>query len=206
MGGSRSSFERPSAGPALLTGGVLGLAWSASLRGWMVQLAGPDSTFTWWGTFALILLPGVLVGGLLGWAEYLRRCGGRRWWRWLAMSPVLFSVALADPKNFTALITTGLGGGAIGVVLIALLGGYALAPRGRAWSRALTGALAVTLIIAAGLITTSVQPLATPRGAWTALYLPSLLLVLCGACSIPHRPVLPAQHPEPPSTPSRPPG
>ena len=56
-------------------GGICGLAWSASLRGWMTQLAGTESSFTWTGTFLLVLLPGVLVGGLLGWAEALRQSG-----------------------------------------------------------------------------------------------------------------------------------
>lgn len=119
----------------ITVGGVCGLAWSASLRGWMAQLAGAESSFSWLGTFLLVLLPGVLVGGLLGWAESLRRSGGRRRWRWPAFAPVLFALAIADPK-FTTLIHTGMGG-----------------------------------------------------GAWAAIYLPSLLLVLCMACSIPHRPL-----------------
>ena len=90
-------------------GGICGLAWSASLRGWMTQLAGTESSFTWTGTFLLVLLPGVLVGGLLGWAEALRQSCGHRRWRWVALAPALFIIALADPQNFTALIQTGMG-------------------------------------------------------------------------------------------------
>ena len=86
-----------------------GLAWSASLRGWMTQLAGTESSFTWTGTFLHVLLPGVLVGGLLGWAEALRQSCGHRRWRWVALAPALFIIALTDPQNFTALIQTGMG-------------------------------------------------------------------------------------------------
>jgi hypothetical protein len=46
-------------------GSLLGLTWSASLRGWMVDVAGDESAFTWTGTFLCLLLPGALVGGLL---------------------------------------------------------------------------------------------------------------------------------------------
>ena len=170
-------------------GGICGLAWSASLRGWMTQLAGAESSFTWTGTFLLVLLPGVLVGGLLGWGEALRQLGGRRRWQWLALAPALFLIALADPQIFSALIQTGFGGGAIGVVLVGLLGGYALAPRGPAWSRVAAGIFAMAGIAISGFMTSGVQPIATAHGAWAAVYLPSLLLVFCVACSIPHRPL-----------------
>jgi hypothetical protein len=38
-------------------------------------------------------------------------------------------------------------------------------------------------------MTSDVHPIATAHGAWAAVYLPSLLLVLWLACSIPHRPL-----------------
>jgi hypothetical protein len=38
-------------------GALLDLIWAAGLRGWMVELAGDDSTFTWTGTFLCLLLP-----------------------------------------------------------------------------------------------------------------------------------------------------
>jgi hypothetical protein len=192
---SRRVSEVRSSVPLVSLGGICGLAWSASLRGWMVQLAGDSSSFTWTGTFLLVLLPGVLAGGLLGWAEGLRRSGGRRGWRWLALAPALFAVAIADPKNFTALIDSGMGGGSLGVVLIGLLGGYALAPRGPVWSRVLTGSIAVIGILGSGFVTGDVQPIATAHGAWAAVYLPSLLVVLCVASSIPHRPTTSAPTP-----------
>ena len=57
----------------MLLGAVVGLAWAASLRGFMMALAGPDSTFT--GTFGIIIPTGIVVGVLLGWAEHQRRTG-----------------------------------------------------------------------------------------------------------------------------------
>jgi hypothetical protein len=59
----------------ILVGAVIGLAWAASLRGFMMVLAGPDSTFTYTGTFGVIIPTGTLVGALLGWAEHQRRTG-----------------------------------------------------------------------------------------------------------------------------------
>ena len=61
----------------ILVGAVPGLTWAAALRGYMMQLAGPTSTFTFSGTFGIILPTGTLVGALLGWAEYQRRAGRR---------------------------------------------------------------------------------------------------------------------------------
>jgi hypothetical protein len=53
----------------ILHGAIFGLAWAASLRGFMMALAGPDSTFSFAGTFGIIIPAGVVVGALLGWAE-----------------------------------------------------------------------------------------------------------------------------------------
>ena len=60
----------------ILTGAILGLTWAASLRGYMMQLAGPTSTSTFTGTFGVILPSCVLTGAVLGWAEH-QRCSGR---------------------------------------------------------------------------------------------------------------------------------
>ena len=119
---STATVAQDSARPLVLAGAVVGLTWAAGLRGWMIQMAGDESQFHWYGTFALLLAPGLLVGALIGLAEHRRRSGGSRS-PWLALSPCLFLAALADAAIFKALITNGFGGGAIGVVLFGLAGG-----------------------------------------------------------------------------------
>jgi hypothetical protein len=179
---------------AIAFGALLGLTWAASLRAYMVEFAGSGSHVDWAGTFAQILLPGLLVGALLGLAEYFRRSGGRRGWRWLAAAPVLFVLAPQfTPGAFTDLVTTGIGGGSIAVPLIGVLGGYAIARRGPAWARILTGSLAVVLI-AAGAASPYFIPRAVAwpdaRATWVGVLSASLMVLLAFACSIPHRPVV----------------
>jgi hypothetical protein len=162
----------------------------------MVELAGPASTFGWWGTFGAILLPGAAVGGLLGWAEALRRTGGRPGWRWLALAPLAFAIApLLMPGAVAALLTQGLGGGAIAVALMAIGGGYALSHRGPLWVRLLCGlvsaALATALALAGPGIAGAALAITEPRGAWVAVLAASFIMVLALASSIPHR----ATHP-----------
>ena len=107
-------------------GAVLGLTWAAALRGYMMQLAGPTSTFTFSGTFGIILPAGALVGALLGWAEYQRRTGRRH--------PLLIgaSLLLAILPN---LLTAGLDLAPAGLALSAMVGGYAVSGRGTLWVR-----------------------------------------------------------------------
>jgi hypothetical protein len=76
--------------PFLLVGATCGLAWASGLRGFLAMIAGTDSDVSWSGTFLWVLLPGTATGALLGWAEHLRRTGGRPGWRWVAASPLLF--------------------------------------------------------------------------------------------------------------------
>jgi hypothetical protein len=180
--------------PLVAIGMTCGVAWAAGFRGYMVELAGPASTFDWWGTFGAILLPGALVGGLLGWAEALRRTGGRRGWRWLALAPLAFAVApLLMPGAIGALLTEGLGGGAIAVALMAIGGGYALSRRGPLWARLACGlvsaALAAALALAGPGIAGPALAVTEPRGAWVAVLAASFIRVLALAASIPHRPV-----------------
>ncbi|MDN4611537.1 hypothetical protein [Arthrobacter burdickii] len=161
----------------------------------MGEVAGAESDVTWVGTLAGVLGPGVAVGALLGWAEHLRQTGGRRGWRWLALTPLLFIVApLAMPGALAALVTTGIGGGAIMVPLIGLAGGYALSGRGRVWTRAACGLLALSIIplwaVMAPLAGGSALAVGTPRGALVALHFYALLAVLSLACSAPFRPVV----------------
>lgn len=203
MPDKESAQEPPDAGPALhrtaplvAIGLTCGIAWAAGFRGYMVELAGPASTFGWWGTFGAILLPGAAVGGLLGWAEALRRTGGRPGWRWLALAPLAFAIApLLMPGAVAALLTQGLGGGAIAVALMAIGGGYALSRRGPLWVRLLCGlvsaALATALALAGPGIAGAALAITEPRGAWVAVLAASFIMVLALASSIPHR----ATHP-----------
>ena len=177
----------------VLLGGLCGLAWAAGLRGFMAQIVQEDSDVSWSGTFSYILLPGLLIGLLLGWAEHLRRSGGRRGWRWLALSPLLFAAILFSegPMGVLGIFEDGLGGGAIGVPLYAMAGGYALAGRGPRWGRLACGALALTAIPIWAMTVESFAgtdlAVTTPRGLWVALYYYSFLALFMVAAAIPHR-------------------
>jgi hypothetical protein len=179
----------------LLVGAVCGLAWAASLRGFMAQVAGPESGVSWSGTFGWILAPGVATGLLLALAEYIRRTGGRRGWRWLALAPLTFAgVLLPGLLDPATMFEGGIGGGAIGVPLYAMAGGYAISGRGPVVARIGCGALFLTMIPIWALTVPSFGgpglAVDTPRGLWVALYYWSLMVVLALACAIPHRPVI----------------
>ena len=177
----------------VLLGGLCGLAWAAGLRGFMAQIVHEDSSVSWSGTFGYILLPGLLIGLLLGWAEHLRRSGGRRHWRWLALSPLLFAAVLFSegPLGVLGLFEDGLGGGAIGVPLYAMAGGYAISGRGPRWGRLAGGLLALTAVPIWALTVESFAgadlAVTTPRGLWVAVYYYSFLALLMVAAAIPHR-------------------
>jgi hypothetical protein len=198
---SGAGRARPAAA-LLAIGGVCGLAWAAGLRGFMAELADSGSTVGWYGTFGQILLPGVIVGVLLGWAEHIRRTGGRRRWRWLAAAPIAFTLAVfASPDVFMAVVNGqpllggGVGGGAIAVPVFGMAGGYALSGRGPSWSRITLGVIAVAPIPGWAFASPTFGPqfaLTTPRGAWLALLYYSFMATLDLACTIPHRPVRPA--------------
>ena len=171
----------------VVTGSVIGLTWACALRGWMIHMAAAEgSAFHWLGTFALVLGPGLLVGALIGLAEHRRRTGGPRS-VWLNLAPCLFLAALVDPTIFKLLITQGIGGGAIGVVLFGLAGGYALSGRGRAWWRRTCGVFAVIGVLFMVILASDSWPLETAHGLWVGLYASSLLALLCLACAIPQR-------------------
>jgi hypothetical protein len=175
-------------------GALGGLAWAGGLRAFMSEVAGPDSGASWMGTFGWILVPGLAIGALLGWAEHLRRTGGRPGWRWFALSPLLFaSVLVSGLAHPSSMFEGGIGGGAIGVPVLGMLGGYALSRRGRLWSRLLCGALALSAIPVWALVADNVGGadlgVGTPRGAWAALLYYALLAVLALGSAIPHRPV-----------------
>jgi hypothetical protein len=147
---------------------------------------GDKSEFHWYGTFTLILAPGLFVGALIGLAEHRRRTGGSPS-PWLTLSQCLFLAALDDPTIFKALITNGIGGGAIGVVLFGLAGGYALSGRGHAWWRRTCGVSAVLGVLLMLVIVSDTAPLGTAHGTWIGLYAASLIAILGLACAIPQR-------------------
>jgi hypothetical protein len=181
--------------PSAVLGATGGVAWAASLRGWMVQVAGDESVFDWVGTFALILLPGALVGLLLGLADYARRSGGRRGWRWLAASPLLFAVAvLLQEGAVERLLSTGIGGAGLGVALLGILGGFAVSGRGPLWLRIVLGVPAAALVVVGGVASFGFDlPVAAdwePRQAWASVLFVSLMILFVFACALPHRRVV----------------
>jgi hypothetical protein len=175
--------------------GVLcGLAWACALRSFMAEVAGRESGVEWGLTFGYILLPGAVIGGLLGWAEFLRRTGDGPRRHQLAYAPLLFAAVLVpgafDPGSF---LEDGIGGGAIGVPVIAMLGGFAISGRGPRSGRILAG-LAFTAGFLVWLLTAvSVGgdsfALDTAHGLWTSTLYESLLLTFALAASVPHRPI-----------------
>ena len=113
----------------------------------------------------------MIAGALLGLAEYFRRTGGRRHWRWLALAPLAFAILpMTMPDALLALFTQGLGGGAVAVALTAIAGGFAVSGRGALWARILCGILALAVIVALVFTTSAVGgvrlALDQPRGAW----------------------------------------
>jgi len=160
----RGSLTRPATEPASLlhvkaitvraaAGAVLGLAWGAALRGWMVVLAlefGERPHFTWQGTFGGILLPAAIMGAMLGAAASVEGPSARKRSRWVILSPLLLVLgpAIATDNFIPTLVTTGMGGGAIGVALIGLSGGYAFSGNGPRKLRLAAGILAVLLTVA----------------------------------------------------------
>jgi hypothetical protein len=163
----------------ILAGAVIGLAWAASLRGFMMVLAGPDSTFTFSGTFGIIIPTGIIVGALLGWAEHQRRSGIQH--PILILAPLLIGII----PNLAA----GPDSGPISLALLAMAGGYAVSGRGPLWARIVAG-----LVNLAGIAVTFLAPkpfpdlsYTTPQGLWFDTLASSLFVVLALACSIPMR-------------------
>lgn len=188
--------DRHSATATIMVGALCGLAWAASFRAFMAEIAGGASRFDWYGTFVAILIAGVITGALLGLGEYFRRTGGRPHWRWLALAPLAFAILpLTMPDALVALFTQGLGGGAVAIALIAIAGGFAVSGRGAMWARILCGLLTTAFLVALVVTVPSVGgiglALDQPRGAWVATLAVTSVAVLCLANSIPFRRVEP---------------
>ncbi|MFG1814835.1 hypothetical protein ACGFIF_13790 [Kribbella sp. NPDC049174] len=91
------------------------------------------------------------------------------------------------------ILGSGIGGGAIAVPVYGMLGGYAIAGRGRLVPRLIAGVLAFSVVPIWVLTVGSFAPhltLDTPAGLWVALYYFSFMAMLMLACAIPHRPVV----------------
>lgn len=184
-------------GRFIAAGIALGLTWGVSLRAWMTLLAISEREapqYSWAGTFGSVILPAGIIGGVLGWAEYARRTGGRRHWRYTALAPLLFIVlvVLYQPDFFQVLFSSGLGGGAIGVVVVGLAGGYAFSRRGPLWARASAGVPTVGIVgaFAVGAAIGEAVPGREALPAFIGLTFALLMGLWIGACSIPHRAVL----------------
>jgi hypothetical protein len=137
----------------IVVGSLLGLAWGASLRAWMTLLTlhlGDPSKVTWLGTFAGVLLPTMVVGALVGLAVYSVKTSERKRWRWVILSPSLLILgpAIIQDNFLSILLKTGMGGGAIGVALVGLLGGYALSGFGPRWTRWVAALMALLFMVA----------------------------------------------------------
>ncbi|GAA2010586.1 hypothetical protein [Microbacterium ulmi] len=180
-------------GVRIAIGAICGLAWSASLRSYMAEISGSATGVNWVGTFIGILLPGVVAGAALGAATIIdaheRR--GRIALGWCAAAVLAFAVfPMLLPGQLWLFVTTGLGGGAVGVALGGLAGGYAAGGR-PTWGRIVCGLLAIVLI--AGVVASvplvggARLAVTTPRGAWVMLLAGSLMIVLMIGAAIPFR-------------------
>ena len=88
-------------------------------------------------------------------------------------------------------VTEGLGGGAVGVALTAIAGGFAISGRGALWARIVCGVIALSMVAGLVLATSAVGgvrlALDQPRGVWVATLGAACVAVLCLATSIPFR-------------------
>ncbi|MFW0772048.1 hypothetical protein ACLRGI_02630 [Paenarthrobacter nitroguajacolicus] len=180
---------------SILIGALLGVTWAAGFRAFMAEIAGPESTFGWYATFVAVLGGAGIVGGLLGWADHIRRTGDRPPWRWLALSPLILGLLPLTVPGTLAALAQGIGTAGIAVALIAIGLGYAFGGRGRPWLRVVVGALsavaAAALVAFTPLISEGRISFSDPRGAWAGTLALGSVIVLGLATSIPFRPVLP---------------
>lgn len=188
-------------------GALCGVAWAGALRSFMAEVAGNESGVEWVNTWGFILLPGILIGALLGWAEYLRRTGGRPRWRLLGLSPLLFAAILVrglieDP---THMFEGGIGAGTIAIPVLCMIGGHAMSGHGSLWTRVPAGLLGATTLVVWPLTGTTIGgpsfALTTPHGLWATVLYDALLITFALAASIPQRePVRPRTMPPPATT------
>jgi hypothetical protein len=180
----------------VVVGALLGLAWGSSLRAWMALLAlqlGDPPKVTWQGTFAGVLLPAMVVGALGGRAVYAAKTSERKRWRWVILSPSLLILgpAIVQDHFISILLKTGMGGGAVGVALVGMFGGYALSGFGPRWTRRAAALFALPLLIASIAPVYFADPSSTrPPGAdevFSILLFVLLMAQLAGGISAPSR-------------------
>ena len=186
-----SSRGSVSVSAAAVVGGLLGLAWAAALRGYMTQLV-PVSLVEWFGTFIGVLLPGAITGTLLGIAWARGTAGRLRRIGWFALAPVSFALfPLLEPGAVESLLSQGFGGAASAFAIMAIVGGFALSGAGPLWARLVCGLVAlaflVALVLASPMVGGAGLALSEPRGAWVAVLVGSLTVLLMLATSIPFR-------------------
>jgi hypothetical protein len=188
----RPPSRTPVGTPAWIALGALcGLAWACALRSFMAEVAGDESGVEWGLTFGYILLPGLLIGALLGWSEARRRQGRRSGWP-LVCAPLLFAAVLVPGLlDLDSFLEDGIGGGAIGVPVFAMLGGFAVSGRGSRWARTLAGlgfcAGFATWLLVARDVGGPPFSLDTAHGIWVSTLYESLLVVFALGASVPHR-------------------
>jgi len=160
----------------------------------MAEIPGPGaSVFGWYATFVGVLLGGAIVGALLGWAEYLRRTGGRPHWRLLALSPLVLGVLPLTVPGAIAQLSRGIGTAGMAVALLGIGLGYGVSGLGPLLGRVLAGGASLVAALALVLATTVISDgrvtVTEPRGAWTMVLGLTSILTLGLAASIPFRPV-----------------
>ena len=177
-------------GARVVIGTVCGFAWAGALRMYMAAINGVISTVDWTGTFVGVLLPGALIGAGLGLTTGLDGARHAALLRVIAASPLLFGIIpMLRPGALSVFLRAGTGGGAVGVALAALAGGFALGGGRRKALRIFCGVLALATAVSVAVTVPTIGQLAltTPRGAFTALFAASLVAVLCFGCAIPFR-------------------
>ena len=177
--------------PLLSIGGVCGCLGRCP-RGFMAQVAGARSQVCHGVEPSAGFCFPVLSPGCCSVAEYLRRTGGRRGWRWLLLSPPGYLRARLLPgSSIRPRCSRVASVGERSESLYGMAGGYALSGRGPRWARISCGLLFATMIPIWALTVPGFGgpdlAATAPRGAWVALYYWSLMIVLALACATPHR-------------------
>lgn len=164
------------AAAAVAGGALVGVTWAAALRAYMTELAGSASEVSW-STLWVILLPGAIAGACIGLAHVLRTRRGSL----LGLGPLAFALlTMLEPGALVALVTTGIGGGAIAVPVALVLGGFGLGTIGPRVAR--VASLSVALLLSVGFAASvpavggPALALSEPRGVWVVSLALGLML------------------------------